>query len=269
MKGGTAMPENDLSVEETEGWLVVRFDRPQVRNALRAKTWTELDAALDRGESGEVAGLILTGGDQWFCSGADLGEARGASTLPGEASLWPATSRLRQAQRTIERLRAFPKPTIAAVEGYAIGVGWSVMLACDLIVASAAAFFAQPAPAAGMVPDGGLVRDLCRAIGYHATADMLLCSTRMEAADALRHGMLSRLSEPGHTLADSLELARSISAIPASVRFVLKSLLVSVLTGGDAAFLEHEAMAVSFGKLQPAHADGRASFRAGSRFYGA
>jgi 2-(1,2-epoxy-1,2-dihydrophenyl)acetyl-CoA isomerase len=183
--------------------------------------------------------------------------------------LWSSTARLRLAQRTIERLRAFPKPTIAAVEGYAIGVGWSLALSCDLIVSSSSAFFAQPAAAAGMVSDGGLVRDLCQAVGYQAAAAILLSSSRLEAADAFSAGMVTRLSQPGGTLADALDLARRVSAVPEPVRFALKSMLAAVRGGTASGFMEHEALAVAFNKLQPGHAEGRARFAAGARFYAA
>jgi 2-(1,2-epoxy-1,2-dihydrophenyl)acetyl-CoA isomerase len=262
------MTGSDLIGEQAGEWLVLRLNRPEVRNALRTATWQQLNEALDEVEGSDLAGLILTGGDQWFSSGADLREAGGTVDGSGPGSLWPATTRLRLAQRTIERLRAFPKPTVAAVEGYAIGVAWSLALSCDLIVASSASFFAQPAAAAGMAADAGLVRDLCQTIGYHAAVEALLCRTRLAAPEAMTAGMLTRLSEPGAALSDALGLAEAISAVPAPVRFVLKSLLVSARAGTDGSFLEHEAVAIAFNKLQPAHADGRASFRQGARFFG-
>jgi 2-(1,2-epoxy-1,2-dihydrophenyl)acetyl-CoA isomerase len=261
------MTDRDVITEEAEGWTVVRLDRPEVRNAMRAQTWRQLGDALDAVEVGETVGLILTGGDQWFSSGADLGEAGGSVAGAGPDSLWPSTARLRLAQRTIERMRAFPKPTIAAVEGYAIGVGWSLALSCDLIVASTSAFFAQPAAAAGMVADAGLVRDLCEAVGYRAATAMLLCGDRLTATDALSSGMLTSLSEPAGTLAAARGLAATMSAIPAPVRFAVKSLLAAARGGADVGFLEHEAVAVAFNKLQPGHAAGRASFRQGTRFF--
>jgi 2-(1,2-epoxy-1,2-dihydrophenyl)acetyl-CoA isomerase len=135
------MTDDDVVVEAGASWLTLRLDRPAVRNALRRTTWQQLDAALDRAESdGAVAGVTLTGGPDWFSSGADLSDLGS----PEDGGSWAAVSRLRGAQRVLRRLRGFGKPTVAAVEGYAIGVGWSLALACDLLVASRTAFFAPP-----------------------------------------------------------------------------------------------------------------------------
>ena len=108
----------------------------------------------------------------------------------------------------LSRLRAFGKPTIAAVEGYAIGVGWSLALACDLLVASRTTFFAAPASAAGMIADGGLVRDLCDAVGHRRAAELLLTRSRVEARDALRYGLVTELTEPGRSKDRAVELAQ-------------------------------------------------------------
>jgi hypothetical protein len=79
--------------------------------------------------------------------------------------------------------------------------------------------------------------------------------------------MLTILSEPAGALTAALGLARTISAIPAPVRFAVKSLLAASRVGGEVGFLEHEAVAVAFNKLQPGHAEGRANFRQGTRFF--
>jgi 2-(1,2-epoxy-1,2-dihydrophenyl)acetyl-CoA isomerase len=258
------MTDADIALEPGPAWLTVRLDRPAVRNALRRGTWHQLDAALDRAETdGEVAGVTLTGGPAWFSSGADLTDIGS----PEEGGPWASVSRLHGAQRVLRRLRGFGKPTIAAVEGYAIGVGWSLALACDLLVASRTAFFAPPAGAAGMIADGGLVRDLCEAIGHRRAAELLLTRTRLEAADAMRHGLVTELTEPGRSEQHAVELAARIAALPASVRFATKSMLAAAQEVGGAGFLEHEALAVAYNRQQPERAQAYERFAAGERFY--
>jgi 2-(1,2-epoxy-1,2-dihydrophenyl)acetyl-CoA isomerase len=254
----------ELVVEVADGWMTARLDRPAVRNAIRRSTWERLDAALDRAEvDGDVAGVTVTGGPEWFSAGADLTDL----TPPAGSGAIGSVARLRHGQRVLRRLRTFGKPTIAAVEGYAIGVGWSLALSCDLLVASRTAFFAQPAGAAGMLADGGLARDLVDAVGYRRAVEVLLTRNRLEAADALALGMLNELTEPGGAGARAAELAARMGALPASVRFVTKSMLAGLLGAGDGDFLEHEALAVAFNRQQPERAQAADRFARGERFY--
>jgi enoyl-CoA hydratase/carnithine racemase len=258
----------DVGVERDGAALIIRLNRPEARNAIRTRTWQELEVALDTAESdGAVRVVVLTGGPDWFAAGADLRE--NASSDPAVvADAFTMTMRLRLAQRVLERLHCFPKPTVAAVEGYAIGLGWCLALSCDLIVASDSAFFAQPAATAGMLADGGLIRQLCDALGVRRTTEILFTRTKLPADEAHRYGMVTRLTKPGHTLEGAQELVTEIAQRPASVHFINKALLASAQAGGEAGYLEHEATAVALNRMQPANIEGRQQFLAGQRFYG-
>ena len=257
------MTEPDVRVERSGPCLVIRLNRPDQRNALRHQTWRELEEALDEAEVDDaVEVVVLAGTDRWFCAGADLRENASRAHALG---LWSSTTRLRRAQRSLQRLRTFPKPTIAAVEGFAIGIGWCLALSCDLVVAARDSYFAPPAASAGMLADGGLVRDLFEAVGRRRANEILLLHTRLDAEVAATDHLVTEVSSTGQAVARALEMGAAIAARPASVHFVNKALLASAL-GADG-YLEHEATAVALNRVQPANMAGREAFLAGRRFY--
>jgi len=257
----------DLQIEHDGDALIIRFLRPEVRNAIRSHTWRELESALDIAESDpSVRVAVITGGPEFFCAGADLQE--NASADPQIlADQFYMTMRLRQAQRFLDRLRLFPKPSVAAVEGFAIGLGWCIALSCDMIVASETTYFAQPAAAAGMLMDGGLLRQLIEALGVRRTTEIMLTRTTLSSSEAYGYGMVNRLTETGKALEGAGELVVEISRRPASVHFVNKALLASALNGDRESFYEHESTAVALNRIQPANVLGRQQFLAGKRFY--
>lgn len=257
------MEDHDVHAEIRGECLLVRLDRPAQRNALRHRTWQELEEILDRAEvDNAVAVLVLTGGDDWFCAGADLRENAGRDHA---MDLWSSTTRLRRAQRALHRLRTFPKATVAAVEGYAIGLGWCLALACDLIVAAEDAYFAPPSATAGMLADGGLIRDLTEAVGRRRTNEILLLHSRLPAPQAAADGLVTTLAPRGEATARAVDLAADIAARPSSVHFVNKALLASAL--GPDGYFDHEATAVALNRMQPANLAGREAFLGGRRFY--
>src|ERR1700745_2998139 len=139
-----------ISREDRGGIAVVLLNRPRQRNALRYESWTELSVVLNDVVADGARGVVLAGADGFFCAGGDLktGPAHGSGPL-GPAG------RVEHAQRVMEQIKAVPVPTIAAVEGAAVGLGWSLALSCDLVVCASDAFFAAPFVARGVVPDGG------------------------------------------------------------------------------------------------------------------
>src|SRR5690349_20854063 len=122
---------------------VILLNRPHARNALRYESWSELSASL-HAVATDARGIVIAG------AGGDLktGPAHGSGPI-GPAG------RVEHAQRVMEQLKAMPVPTIAAVEGAAIGLGWSLALSCDLVVAASDSFFSAPFVDRAVVPDGG------------------------------------------------------------------------------------------------------------------
>ncbi|GAC56248.1 putative enoyl-CoA hydratase [Gordonia hirsuta DSM 44140 = NBRC 16056] len=201
----------DVLVRREGRVLEIVINRPQSRNALSPKTNDELDEIFDAYFADpELWVAILTGaGDKAFSSGNDLAASAGTGALATPANGFGGlTSR-----------RDKPKPIIAAVNGYALGGGLEVALACHLIVADPAATFGLPEVKVGLVAAaGGLVR-LPRAVPEALARDMILTGRRLTAPEALAHGLVSRVAEPGDVLALAREVAAEIlAASPTSVR---------------------------------------------------
>ncbi|MFV3077040.1 crotonase/enoyl-CoA hydratase family protein [Niveispirillum fermenti] len=183
--------------------LIVTIDRPRVRNAVDGPTAAALHAAMDRIDGDRsIFAAILTGAGGTFCAGADLKAAArdgqsGAVTDRGPFGL----------------CRRPPlKPLIAAVEGHAVGGGFEMALACDLIVAAEDARFALPEVGRNLVALGGGLLRLPRRLPYALAAEMALTGGMVAAAPLHRHGLVNRLSGPGGALAAARVLAGDMLA---------------------------------------------------------
>jgi enoyl-CoA hydratase/carnithine racemase len=189
---------------------VVRLtlNRPRARNALSFTVWEGLAEALDRLErTTPPRALILCGAEGYFSAGGDikLPPARGDGALHRVA-------RVEMAQRVIHRIRSFAAPTIAAVEGGAIGLAWSLTLACDMVICARNARFQAPFANLGIVPDGGLVWFLTRQFGRYRASEILFSGRFVDAAEALDAGLVTRLVDPGEAVATALELAPALGS---------------------------------------------------------
>ncbi|SFR89323.1 enoyl-CoA hydratase/isomerase family protein [Sphingomonas jatrophae] len=179
--------------------VVVTLNRRQAVNSVSFEMWELFGEALDRLERDTPArGLIVTGAGGFFCIGGDV-------KLPparGEGALAPAT-RLEMGQRIVARLRRLPMPVIAAVEGGAFGIGWSLALACDLVIAADDAKFGAPFIDYGTVPDGGAAWLLERQIGRYRAAELILSGRTIDADEAARLGLVSRIVARGSAVAEA------------------------------------------------------------------
>ncbi|MFD4596558.1 crotonase/enoyl-CoA hydratase family protein [Streptomyces sp. NPDC058464] len=197
----TATNAPTVRTEEIDGIFVITIDRPRARNAIDGATARALAAALDQLESRDDLRVgILTGAGGVFSAGMDL-KAFAAGDKPivdgrGFAGI------------TRARIRT---PLIAAVEGYALGGGTEMALACDMIVAARNATFGQTEVRYGIVPpEGGMVR-LPERIPHNIALELLLTGGTLPAERAERFGLVNELTEPGQALQRALELASSIA----------------------------------------------------------
>lgn len=180
------MDFEDILYEKKEGVAKITFNRPEVLNAFRAKTWDELyDALIDAGNDPTVGVVVLTGaGNRAFTAGADQKE--GLSSFLGPKRGSPDTL-------IPEALRRCTKPVIAAVNGYAIGGGnWMVAL-CDLAIASENARFAQFGPKIGSAARGLIVSHLARVIGEKKAREMWYLCQIYTAEEALEMGLVNKV----------------------------------------------------------------------------
>jgi enoyl-CoA hydratase len=192
-----------LQIDHADGIAVVRVHRPDKLNALNGALIAQIDSALRAlADDADVRAIVLTGsGEKAFVAGADIGELAQMDPIGGVR-----TSRQGQdAFRFLERMR---KPVIAAVNGFALGGGLELALACHIRVASENAKFGLPEVKLGIIPGyGGTVR-LPRLVGRGRALEMILSGEMIDAPEAYRIGLVNRVHPP----ADLLELARALAA---------------------------------------------------------
>lgn len=213
------MKMDNLLYEKAEGTAIVTINRPDVLNALNARTMAEFDAVFEDFEKDESAGvLILTGaGEKAFAAGADIGELIECNPETGKAlSL--------NGQRILRRLETMGKPSIAAVNGFALGGGCEVAMACTIRIASEKAKFGQPEVNLGIIPGYAGTQRLPRIVGQGVAMELLLTGRVIDANEALRIGLVSAVV-PGEKL---METARKtaetiLSKGPLAVRDVMKA----------------------------------------------
>jgi enoyl-CoA hydratase len=186
------------------GVMLIRLNRPQALNALNSQLLGELSAALDAAEGDpEVRCLVLTGSDRAFAAGADIKEMSDKSYAQMFAMdfFGPAA----------RRIEGFRKPIIAAVAGYALGGGCELAMLCDFIIAAETAKFGQPEINLGVMPGIGGTQRLPRAVGKAKAMDMVLTARMMDAAEAERAGLVSRIVPADRLLDEALEAAAKIA----------------------------------------------------------
>lgn len=237
------MAYETIIVERTDGIALVTLDRPKVLNALNVLMLTELRAALESEASDDaVRAIVLTGsGDRAFAAGADIGEL---AALEG-AVAGSAQARFGQAVTVlIERLRV---PVIAAVNGFALGGGCELALACDIRIASETAKFGQPEVNLGLMPGYGGSQRTARLLGRGMAMYLCLTGETIDATEALRIGLIERVVPLAELLPEARRIAELITkkaplAIAATKRAIDDGVALSLAAG-----LEIEAL--NFGSL--------------------
>ncbi|BBX18065.1 enoyl-CoA hydratase [Mycolicibacterium duvalii] len=252
---GSSASDGDALVrtEVHDGIAVLLLNRPAQRNSLRYESWTELAEALQA--AGDARGIVIAGAGGFFSAGGDL------KTGPahGDGAMGPA-GRVEHAQAVLKQLRAVPVPTIAAVEGAAVGLGWSLVLSCDLVVASRDAFFAAPFVTRAVVPDGGLAWRLTQQLGRPRAASLLLRGNRLPSEDAHRAGLVTDLAEPGSAVDTAVAIAREVAEADAGAVELTKRLLAAVEAAQLASFEPLELAIATVAQQRSAAAAGRAEF---------
>jgi len=199
------MSFQNLLVEAVDGVVTVTVNRPKVLNALNAETIGELAQAFERIASDPAArGVILTGaGDKAFVAGADINEL---------AKMTPAVAKQtsRAGQEAFRRIEHFDKPVVAAVNGWALGGGCELALACHFRTASEKARLGLPEVSLGIIPGYGGTQRLPRLVGRGPALELILTGDPVDAAEALRLGLVNRVFPPEALLAETGKLVRKI-----------------------------------------------------------
>jgi enoyl-CoA hydratase len=233
----------------------IQLNRPEKKNSLNVEMRKELERLLhELAENTGVRAVVLTGGEEIFCAGADIAE------IEGSQSAESAYKHAREFQILFDQLERLPQPVVAAVSGYALGGGCELALACDFRLASETARFGLPEIKIGAFPGGGGTQRLARLIGVAKAKEMILLGDPINAQEALAAGVVTKIVPREKLLSDSQDLAVRLAALPrlalqASKMLINKSQEMDLSSG-----LELEARA--FGAIAHTHdlAEGTKAF---------
>ncbi len=209
------MAYEHILVETRDSVGLITLNRPAALNALCAALIEELGAALDAMEADDAIGaIVLTGSDKAFAAGADIKEMAGKTYM--EAYIRDFI--------TIgwERVAACRKPIIAAVAGYALGGGCEMAMMCDFIIAADTARFGQPEITLGTIPGAGGTQRLTRFVGKSKAMDMCLTGRMMDADEAERCGLVSRVVAADALLDDAIKTAAKIARMSLPIAMMAK-----------------------------------------------
>ena len=194
---------------------IVTLNRPAALNALNATLIAELASALDEFEEDSAIGaIVLTGNEKAFAAGADVKEMVG-KTYPEIYSEDFIT-------RGWERLAHCRKPVIAAVAGFALGGGCEIAMMCDIVIAAETAKFGQPEITLGTIPGAGGTHRLTRFVGKAKAMDLCLTGRMMDAAEAERAGLVSRVVPAAELLGEVVKVAERVAQMSRPVAMMVK-----------------------------------------------
>ena len=238
------MSPKNLLIESAEpGIVIIKIARPKALNSLNTETLYELKAALsEEATRPETRVVILTGdGEKAFIAGADISEMAGKSSAEGVqfAQLGHEITKL---------LELMPKPTIAAVNGFALGGGTEMAISCDFIVASEKAVFGQPEVGLGIIPGFGATMRLSKFVGLPMAKELIFSGKKIKADEALAIGLVNHVYPADGFMKSVIELARSISTQSLSAVSQVKKLMNEFSETIGLNF-KLDAEAQSFGRL--------------------
>ncbi|HAA92165.1 MAG: enoyl-CoA hydratase [Rhodospirillaceae bacterium] len=194
---------------------LITLNRPKVLNALCADLIAELVDALDEFEDDEaIRAMVLTGNEKAFAAGADIKEMQSKSYM--DVYLGDFIT------KGWERVATCRKPIVAAVSGYALGGGCELAMMCDFILADKSAKFGQPEITIGAIPGAGGTQRLVRAVGKAKAMDMCLTGRMMDADEAERSGLVSRIVDSGKLLDEAIETADKIASMSLPITMMAK-----------------------------------------------
>jgi enoyl-CoA hydratase len=214
------MAYENIRTENRDGILVVTIDRPKVLNALNAQTVEEIHSAFEEARADDsVRAVILTGGgEKAFVAGADINELATKSPITGKETS-------ERGQFILSRIENFPKPVIAAINGFALGGGCEIALACHIRIASEKAQIGLPEVTLGIIPGYGGTQRMARLLGKAKAIEMICTGERVPAAEAERIGLVNKVVPAEELMNAAEEMARKImSRSPVAVRAAIEAI---------------------------------------------
>lgn len=248
-------PMGHVHIERQDAVAVVTMDNPAKRNALDLALRRALLAAFrELADDEQVRAIVLTGAQGAFCAGADVDKM-------GQRDLAGSRQGMQTLHAMIRTLHALDKPTVAAVRGPAVGIGFSLAMACDQVIASPSADFSQVFTRVGLAPDGGAIWFLTRQLGPSRAKELVYSARKLKADEALALGLVSRIEPEEAVLPEAIALARRYAEGPALALAMAKQLFAASVMPTLEQFLQAELL-VGPQLLQTAdHREGRAAFQ--------
>jgi enoyl-CoA hydratase/carnithine racemase len=221
---------DQIVVSRTDGVCEVQLNRPEKRNALTLAMYGAIIDALNAARADEsVRVVLISGAGASFTAGNDLND------FISQADFTESNNAI----RFLGALRSFRKVLIAAVHGQTVGIGVTMLLHCDLVVAARSAQMSMPFVKLGLVPEAASSLLLPRMVGHHRAAELLLLGRPFDAAEALSMGLVNRVTEEMGLMDEARKLARAVAQQPPGALLATKRLLRSE-TGSVAARIEEE-----------------------------
>ena len=234
-----------VEIKENIGWL--KMNRPEVLNALNAETLNELDSAIETlYEDDTVKVIILTGEGKAFVAGADIAEMKDMDAL--QARKFSLTG-----QRVFEKIENIEKPVIAAINGYALGGGCELAMACDIRIASEKAKFGQPEVTIGVIPGFAGTQRLARICGIGKAKELIFTGEMIDAAAAEKIGLVDRVVAPENLINEAEKMAEKIAgngqvAVRMAKNVINRGMDCNLQAGS---YYEAEAFGLCFSSGQP------------------
>ncbi len=206
----------EMIIAEKRGRVgLITLNRPKALNALNDQVVNEITAALNDFEADDgIGAIVITGSEKAFAAGADIGAMASFSYMDAYKSEYIT--------RNWERVKTCRKPVIAAVAGFALGGGCELAMMCDIIIAADTAKFGQPEIKLGTLPGAGGTQRLPRAVGKAKAMDMCLTARFMDAAEAERAGLVSRVVPADKLLEETMSAAETIAGFSLPVVMMIK-----------------------------------------------
>jgi 2-(1,2-epoxy-1,2-dihydrophenyl)acetyl-CoA isomerase len=245
-----------ILVTKQDGVATLLLNRPDKLNALSEEMYHGIAdhcAALDADD--EVRAIILTGAGRAFCAGGDVGSMGGYDVVTGR-------KRSQKHRRTVVNLYNVEKPVIAAVRGPAAGIGFSLALASDLIVASESAYFLAAFKNVGIPPDGGAVFFLTQYLGIARAKEIAYTARRIPAQEAKEMGLVTKVVPDDRLEQEALALARDLASSATYALRLAKRMFQSMYVPTLEMLLEMENLAVCGARLTHDHKEGVEAFKA-------
>ena len=202
-----------IDIEQRGDVAIIALNRPEVRNAIDDALRGELMSAIDWvSQDDSVRALVLTGRGKAFCAGGDISAMKQRLAAPAGRVAINGWRRQRRTHHAVTMLHELSKPTVAAVNGAAAGLGCDLALCCDFVIASDQALFTMSYVLRGLIPDGGGLYFLPRRVGLARAKDLIFSGRRVEAAEALEIGMIEEVTSADRLIDDSVALAERMTA---------------------------------------------------------